>query len=42
MGLKRLVFGLLVLSVGLLASVDYAQGIKDYENGEFDKAFPCC
>ena len=36
-GLK-IAFGLLGLSVGLFAN--YAEGIKYYQNGEFDKAFP--
>ena len=36
-GLK-IAFGLLGLSVGLFAN--YAEGVKFYQDGEFDKAFP--
>ena len=38
MGFNKVALGLLGLSVGLFAN--YAEGIKFYQNGEFDKAFP--
>lgn len=38
MGLNRIAVGVLGLSVGLFAN--YAEGIKYYQDGKFDKAFP--
>ncbi len=38
MGISKVAAGVLCLSVGLFAN--YAEGVKYYENGEFDKAFP--
>ncbi len=41
MGFNKIVFGVLALTVGLLASAgNYAQGIKYYQDGAYDKAFP--
>jgi len=41
MGLNKIALGLLGLSVGLFASLEsYSQGIKYYEKGEYEKAFP--
>jgi len=41
MGFNKITFGLLCLTVGLFASLEsYSQGIKYYEKGEYEKAFP--
>ena len=40
MGFGKIAFGIVGLTVGLFASVSYAQAIKHYKSGEFDKAFP--
>jgi len=41
MGFNKIMLGLLGLSVGLFASLEsYSQGIKYYEKGEYEKAFP--
>jgi len=39
-GFSKIVFVSLGLTVGLMAGMDYAQGIKHYQAGEYDKAFP--
>lgn len=41
MGFNKIVFGVLALTIGLLASAgNYAQGIKYYQDGAYGKAFP--
>ena len=40
MEFKKIVFVLLGLTVSLMAGMEYAQGIKHYQAGEYDKAFP--
>ena len=40
MEFRKIAFVLLALTVGLMAGMEYAQGIKHYEAGEYDKAFP--
>lgn len=40
MGFNKIAFGVVGLTISLLANMDYAQAIKYYDNGEFDKAFP--
>ncbi|WP_309496936.1 phospholipase A [Sulfurovum sp.] len=41
MGLNKIVLGVLILSVGLFASLEsYSQGLKYYEEGKYAKAFP--
>ena len=40
MDFKKIAFVSVGLSIGLMAGMDYAQGIKHYQAGEYDKAFP--
>ena len=40
MGFKKIIFGVLILTVGLLASMDYEQGIQYFKDKKYDKAFP--
>lgn len=40
MGFKKIIFGILSLTVGLLASMDYAQSIQYFEDKKYNKAFP--
>lgn len=40
MRFKKIVFSLFGLTIGLLASIDYDQGVHYFETGKYDKAFP--
>lgn len=39
MGFKKIIFGFIALTIGLLASQDYAEGMKYYDTKQYDKAF---